>query len=1054
MATRTVVCPECESPLSPGRFSCSACGALVASVASVARSFNEPDVLASVESEPEVAPTPRPVQALISSDDGWDEVRDEPDETPANGRLADAVADDLPLASAMIPGPEAAAVGDADSADAIAGRGVDAPEVHEAAVAALEPAATAPGPATTPEADEPAWPDHPTWPLPTVDPRTPPPVLGLVGGPEDEPDAADVDDAVATAGAETAGDVASDPRSRGRLSPAVRASCRRARRCHCRGGCRRPRASLAPPPSRTGSPSRRARLAGPSGLAESLNSLEVPGDAGSRTIAIGGGDRGPRFHPAVGRHRDRQPKPRRRAVLDVGPGRSGRTVRAAPRGRADRARRLPGESPGLDRPGDARHRPGRAPHRYPLAVPVRPVRCRHRRLRRRSRRVRPAGRRPGSSAWRRVTTTRRQASRGVGVALATPATLRRTPVGGRGTRRLPARPARFGGTHQPAWTRSSARSATRSAASSAARSSSSALRAIGDLPRHPVARRRLLGVPRHAAAVRQPDPAVPRGGRRSSCSPRSSSSSRSGSTRSSGRTRRSARSGSGTWPRRRSSPRSRRSTTARPASGAIDDEWIICPTCRTRLNRVCPNCSRLVGLDWSLCAWCGKDFERREVPAAVARPSPAPITPLPGVDRRDRPPRDDCRRRPGRDRPARRASSAASAPQPRRMPARALSSSRPRPSAAADRRVTADAASSVPARPTDPARPGRPRLSPPAPARPGLHVHHRGPRGPGAVRRRLAGHAPRPRRDRSSAAQAARSGVARVLLVVGARPALGRARRRRRLAGHRAPGARRSSPTRARRRSSCSRAVDRRRRSWPRSSSSARRSRRRRSPSTARSARSCSVVDPGARLRRARPAARRRHRRAVVGGRWASGPDVRARAASWPAGASVRRAGHRPDARRRGDPGQLCQRGPRVSPLPPTGRRVGARRSTSWPARSSPRSARRSCSAAFATTAWARVSGARRGARPGRPVLRRRPRAARQRRAAAARRSRSRSSAFAARMPVALALGWLFRPARSIWAPIGLHAAFNGDPARRSPRSRARGDVELGPARRRRVEPR
>jgi RNA polymerase subunit RPABC4/transcription elongation factor Spt4 len=47
----------------------------------------------------------------------------------------------------------------------------------------------------------------------------------------------------------------------------------------------------------------------------------------------------------------------------------------------------------------------------------------------------------------------------------------------------------------------------------------------------------------------------------------------------------------------------------------IDDEWIICPTCRTRLNRVCPNCSRLVGLDWSLCAWCGKDFERRPLVA-------------------------------------------------------------------------------------------------------------------------------------------------------------------------------------------------------------------------------------------------------------------------------------------------------------------------------------------------------------------------------------------------------------------------------------------------------
>jgi RNA polymerase subunit RPABC4/transcription elongation factor Spt4 len=55
----------------------------------------------------------------------------------------------------------------------------------------------------------------------------------------------------------------------------------------------------------------------------------------------------------------------------------------------------------------------------------------------------------------------------------------------------------------------------------------------------------------------------------------------------------------------------------------IDDEWIICPSCRTRLKRVCPNCSRLVGMDWSLCAWCGKDFERREVPAAAMTALPA-----------------------------------------------------------------------------------------------------------------------------------------------------------------------------------------------------------------------------------------------------------------------------------------------------------------------------------------------------------------------------------------------------------------------------------------------
>src|SRR4051812_20154816 len=48
-------------------------------------------------------------------------------------------------------------------------------------------------------------------------------------------------------------------------------------------------------------------------------------------------------------------------------------------------------------------------------------------------------------------------------------------------------------------------------------------------------------------------------------------------------------------------------------SRRVNDEWIICPTCRTRLNRVCANCGRLVGLDWSLCAWCGKDFERADL---------------------------------------------------------------------------------------------------------------------------------------------------------------------------------------------------------------------------------------------------------------------------------------------------------------------------------------------------------------------------------------------------------------------------------------------------------
>ena len=59
----------------------------------------------------------------------------------------------------------------------------------------------------------------------------------------------------------------------------------------------------------------------------------------------------------------------------------------------------------------------------------------------------------------------------------------------------------------------------------------------------------------------------------------------------------------------------------------VHDEWIVCPTCRTRLNRVCPNCSKLVGLDWSLCAWCGREFERRE---AAVSPVAVPGSAVPG----------------------------------------------------------------------------------------------------------------------------------------------------------------------------------------------------------------------------------------------------------------------------------------------------------------------------------------------------------------------------------------------------------------------------------------
>ena len=140
----------------------------------------------------------------------------------------------------------------------------------------------------------------------------------------------------------------------------------------------------------------------------------------------------------------------------------------------------------------------------------------------------------------------------------------------------------------------------------------------------------------------------------------------------------------------------------------VDDEWIICPTCRTRLNRVCPNCTRLVGLDWSLCAWCGRDFERREVMQAARRSS-------------------RCRRasrRPAGS-PRRRATPAVRRPCGRsaRSPSVAIAGSAPSAVAARPRPTTADEDPLPERRPLPPGRrPG------PARAARRIDVHHRGPR--------------------------------------------------------------------------------------------------------------------------------------------------------------------------------------------------------------------------------------------------------------------------------------------------------------------------------------
>ena len=37
----------------------------------------------------------------------------------------------------------------------------------------------------------------------------------------------------------------------------------------------------------------------------------------------------------------------------------------------------------------------------------------------------------------------------------------------------------------------------------------------------------------------------------------------------------------------------------------IEDTWLVCPGCHTRLKKVCQNCKKLLNLSWDICPFCG-----------------------------------------------------------------------------------------------------------------------------------------------------------------------------------------------------------------------------------------------------------------------------------------------------------------------------------------------------------------------------------------------------------------------------------------------------------------
>jgi hypothetical protein len=170
MATKVVVCPECESALEPGRFSCSTCGALVAAVASVPRSFApvpEPTP-PTVEPVPVELPPPPEMFAPATADatplddDGWD-----PPDAEPEAELEPAVAASTALAPEAPPAP----------LTAMAPEPLPAPVTFEPAPPAQswpDPAPPAqswpvPAPATMPLAPVAGTPvaTAPAWPTPT-----------------------------------------------------------------------------------------------------------------------------------------------------------------------------------------------------------------------------------------------------------------------------------------------------------------------------------------------------------------------------------------------------------------------------------------------------------------------------------------------------------------------------------------------------------------------------------------------------------------------------------------------------------------------------------------------------------------------------------------------------------------------------------------------------------------------------------------------------------------------------------------------------------------------
>lgn len=61
----------------------------------------------------------------------------------------------------------------------------------------------------------------------------------------------------------------------------------------------------------------------------------------------------------------------------------------------------------------------------------------------------------------------------------------------------------------------------------------------------------------------------------------------------------------------------------------IEEEFMICPTCHTRLKKACPACGRLLHLRWNICPYCGAVQTVAKVAPPLTRPQATVVEPPP-----------------------------------------------------------------------------------------------------------------------------------------------------------------------------------------------------------------------------------------------------------------------------------------------------------------------------------------------------------------------------------------------------------------------------------------